>query len=236
MKVFICHESCDHNLPNYDLTISYSSKEDSKHIIIPNWIFHAGIDGGLSDDAIVNPELLRRPLVEKTEFCNFIHRGHSRLPGHLLRVEVFKYFNSRQKVASPGPLLNNCSFTIEKDFDHINEQKYAFQDICKFTLCFENLDKKYYNTEKLYHASITNTIPIYWGSDTAFQDFNKDRVIYAKDYRTIGELYDRIDFLDKNPEEYNKMLKLNIFKNKNVIKKYITKLKNTDLYKELMES
>ena len=60
----------------------------------------------------------------------------------------------------------------------------------KFILAIENTIKDYYFTEKIINPILANSIPIYYGSETAFEIINKDRVIYFNDYNTIDNLID----------------------------------------------
>ena len=57
-----------------------------------------------------------------------------------------------------------------------------------------------------------NSIPVYWGSDVVFDDFNKNSFIYLNEYN-IDELIIKLNELNKNKNEYLELLAQPWFKN-----------------------
>lgn len=82
----------------------------------------------------------------------------------------------------------------------------------KFNICLENTYRLGYNTEKIINALLAGVIPIYWGSETVFKYVNKDRILYIeKDMQNLEEIMKRLEILDTNEVEYQKVLQLEPF-------------------------
>jgi len=60
----------------------------------------------------------------------------------------------------------------------------------RFNACFENTISPGYVTEKLFEAGLAGCIPIYWGDDTARDDFNPAAFIHHRG--TMDELIDEV--------------------------------------------
>lgn len=75
----------------------------------------------------------------------------------------------------------------------------------RFALVMENTFAEGYISEKLLNAFMGGTIPIWYGTKGVFNIFNKDAFIYF-DIDSPDEAIDKIKYLEKNPEEYQKML------------------------------
>jgi hypothetical protein len=83
----------------------------------------------------------------------------------------------------------------------------------KFSLCFENASYPGYVTEKLLHAKISGSFPLYYGNELFKDDFNKECCLNAKEM-TLDELYDKVIELDNNEKEYQKIINEPIFTKK----------------------
>ena len=74
----------------------------------------------------------------------------------------------------------------------------------KFYFCFENSVYKDYVTEKVYHALLAGTVPIYFGAPN-FADFvPKNSVIDARKFSSPKDLAAHLAMLSNNETEYNK--------------------------------
>jgi hypothetical protein len=51
----------------------------------------------------------------------------------------------------------------------------------KFIVALENTNEEEYITEKILHGLLSKTIPIYWGTRSAFKYFNNARMLYIED-------------------------------------------------------
>ena len=143
---------------------------------------------------------------EKTLFANFITSHESE--GNI-RGDFFKQLCNYKRVESPGTYLNNMP--NGETVDWLNDSKTKFQRKCKFTLCFESTNHYGFVTEKLMDAFYADTIPVYFGSSTAADIFNRDAFINVADYGSFEEAIARIKELDQDDEAYLAMLRQPVF-------------------------
>jgi len=143
---------------------------------------------------------------EKTLFANFITSHESE--GNI-RGDFFKQLCCYKRVESPGTYLNNMP--NGETVDWLNDSKTKFQRKCKFTLCFESTNHYGFVTEKLMDAFYADTVPVYFGSSTAADIFNKDAFINVADYDSFEEAIERIKELDQDDEAYLSMLRQPVF-------------------------
>ena len=145
-------------------------------------------------------------LKSKQYFANFI-AGHESENG--IRGDFFKLLSKYKRVESIGSYLNNMPEGNTVDFK--NNSKTDFQRKCKFTLCFESTKHEGFVTEKITDAFYADTIPVYFGSDTVNEIFNKKSFINCSDFNSFDEVVDKIIELDQNDDLYLRMLNEPIF-------------------------
>jgi len=136
----------------------------------------------------------------KPYFANFICSHESE---HNIRGDFFKKLCEYKRVESAGTYLNNTGSTVS----WLDGSKTELQRKCKFTLCFESTYQYGFVTEKIMDAFAADTIPIYYGSPTAAEIFNKDAFINAADYDSFDEVIEKIKELDQDDEKYLAMLR-----------------------------
>lgn len=141
-------------------------------------------------------------LNEKIYFANFISSHESE---HSIRGDFFKQLCQYKRVEAPGTYLNNMP--DGQSVDWLNDSKTDFQRKCKFTLCFESTNHYGFVTEKIMDAFYADTIPVYFGSSTAAEIFNKDAFISVADYASFDDAIERIKELDQDDEKYLEMLR-----------------------------
>ena len=84
-------------------------------------------------------------------------------------------------------------------------EKVEFQRPYRFSIAFENASYPGYTTEKLYHAMLSATIPIYWGNPLVSRDFNPASFLVGSDYPTLEALVDAVIELDRDDDRYRRM-------------------------------
>ncbi len=139
---------------------------------------------------------------EKVYFGNFISSHESEFN---IRGDFFKKLSEYKRVEAPGSYLNNMP--NGETVDWMNDSKTEFQRKCKFTLCFESTNHYGFVTEKLMDAFYADTIPIYYGSSTASEIFNKDAFINVAEYESFDAAIEKIIELDQDDEKYLEMLR-----------------------------
>jgi len=89
----------------------------------------------------------------------------------------------------------------------------------KFIISMENSREDTYITEKILHGFTSGTVPIYWGSLRVGDYFNKDRFINVEtvDDESVLKVFQQINYLCENPEEYLKMVNQSVYShNRNI--------------------
>ena len=107
--------------------------------------------------------------------------------GHKLRHDVIKEFGSSMDVFGRG----------------IKDLPYKLDGLSSymFSIVIENIKYDDYFTEKIIDCFASGTIPIYWGTNSVKNFFNKDGIIF---FNTIEELGDILYNL-KEDDYFNRM-------------------------------
>jgi len=189
----------DFNLCDYGIGFEYLEFGD-RYLRYPNFAFH--------EDQFKELLTLRNfdesVLLKKEYFCNFIYANSYADPA---RDKFFHLLNKYRLVSSPGKHLNNANMNVGERFStDWMYSKIDFQSKCKFSIAFENTSSPGYTTEKILHAFISNTIPIYWGNPDVAKDFNPKAFINCHDFQNFEQVIEEIKRIDSNPEEYILML------------------------------
>jgi hypothetical protein len=126
--------------------------------------------------------------------CEYALTGYSR---KLLDIYGNKWPN--------GYALDNSGFGFEKQRPWWTE-KIEILNAYKFNLCFENTAHHYYVTEKIWHAILSNNLPIYSSFNSSiYETFPKDSFIDANLFKDEHELFDYVEAmgLDEYLERLN---------------------------------
>ena len=189
----------DFNLCDYAIGFDRLTFRD-RYLRYPNYAFFED-----QFEQLINPRNFdKKILSEKKYFCNFIY---SNPHAHPARDHFFHKLNSYKEVTSLGTHLNNSNLFVGERFaaDWMFS-KLEFQSQCKFTIAFENTSSPGYTTEKILHAFISNTIPIYWGDPEVTKDFNPHSFINCHDFEDFEAVMERIREIDGNDELYLSIL------------------------------
>jgi len=217
IRIFITGEYVipDFNLCDYGIGFDHLQFGD-RYLRYPNFAFYED-----QFKELLNPKNFKESELSKKEhFCNFIYANSNADP---IRDKFFHLLNQYKLVSSPGKHLNNTSMDIGERFsEDWMYSKIDFQSTCKFSIAFENTSSSGYTTEKILHAFISNTIPIYWGNPDVAKDFNPKAFINCHDFQNFDQVLEEIERIDSNPEEYILMLNQPPFIN-NLIPKDLSK-------------
>ncbi len=200
-KIYINWEPIIPNYNQCDYSISFNDiKFGDRNLRWPNYF-------PLFDEKILDKSHITNEYAGR-RFCNFIHVNDQGGYGSKLRKEFcIKLSNEYKRVDCPGKVLNNMpENSISPREGNYSLGKIDFQRKYKFTIVFENAQLNGYTTEKIAHAFMANTIPIYWGNPDITKDFNPKAFINCNDYNNFDEVIERVKELDNNDEEYLKML------------------------------
>lgn len=189
----------DFNLYDYGIGFSCLNFED-RYLRYPNFALIPDQFGELLEQRSFTVEDLEK----KEYFCNFIYSNSQADPA---RDKFFHLLSKYKKVMSPGSHLNNASMDVGgRLMENWMYTKLEFQSKCKFTIAFENSSAPGYTTEKLMHAYITNTIPIYWGNPEVTKDFNTKSFINCHEFKTFEEVVERVKEIDQHDQLALQML------------------------------
>lgn len=151
----------------------------------------------------------------KEFFCNFIYRHAS---AHGIREALFEKLSKYKHVVSPGNFKNNIIINKKENEETIDypskggryycsiETKKEFLKKSKFTIACDSVSYPGFVTEKIVDAFRCHSIPIYFGSPSIINDFNKEAFIWCKSMSEIDETVEKIIYLDKHDDAYMSML------------------------------
>ena len=131
---------------------------------------------------------------QKRQFCAFMVSN----PHAIERIDFFNRLSKYKKVDSGGGYLNNIGYRVERG----SQNKLDWMRNYKFSITFENSSYPGYTTEKLMHALLADTIPIYWGNPLASLDFNPKTFINCHDYSSFDDVVEFVREIDQNEALY----------------------------------
>lgn len=146
----------------------------------------------------------------KRPFASFL-ASHSRWCGGKRREEFVRFLMEKYKrVDCPGKVLHNIDVPdLEPRNGAWHSSKRQYVGRYKFNIAFENSNTNGYITEKLSDCFVSNTVPIYWGSEGNVAPFPKEAMICANDYPDFDSLLARIKEVDENDDLYLSILHAN---------------------------
>ena len=206
-KFLFCGESkLLYNTDEYDIV--FDSRRNEKNIVnmpefIPYIYCNYPIDWLESKHLLVKEEnKINVPIVSIISNNSFPSRNW------LLSIIL-----SHLPVVNFGQFMNNVGGIIpfqynSKEFSNLLKQ---FQ----FVIAFENAVDDTYITEKIFHAFLSDTIPIYFGSNNITDYINKERILIIEkaDMESVVKVINQIIYLLNNKEEYDKKIRQPIFTN-----------------------
>ncbi len=200
IKIYYTGENLipDFNLCDYAIGFHYIDFGE-RYLRFPNFILFQE-----QFNKLINTKKEQLDLDKKDHFCNFIYANSNADPR---RDQFFSLLSKYKKIDSPGLHLNNMKIDVGDRYS--NDwmfTKLDFQSRCKFSLAFENSSGAGYTTEKIMHAFIAHTIPIYWGNPEIHKDFNQKSFINCHDYKSFDAVIDRVKEIDQNDELYKSIL------------------------------
>lgn len=142
-------------------------------------------------------EFTREP---KTKFCATVFRKNA-----AYRLETLSVFAKQYKTIDAYGGYNPLSAGSNSEYD-----KLKILSRYKFSMCYENSSYPGYVTEKLLHAKIAGTVPIYWGNQTFAMDFNPNCCVFFNgDY---DKLVSDVRRLDEDDAAYAEMVSQPLFR------------------------
>lgn len=224
VRIFYTGENLrpDFNLCDYAIGFDYLEFGD-RYLRFPNYALFEGQFEQLTQR--------KNDLAEKKYFCNFIYSNNKANP---IRDRFYHLLSEYKPITAPGKHLNNSNIDIgNRNNADWMFSKLQFQSECKFSIAFENSSSPGYTTEKIMHAFLANSIPIYWGDPLVENDFNSDAFINCHNYNSIEKAVERVIELDKDQDKYSSMLSESPFR-ENQIPENLLRVKLTDFLESIL--
>ncbi|MHC4593983.1 MAG: glycosyltransferase family 10 domain-containing protein [Planctomycetota bacterium] len=189
VRIFYVGENVRPNFDECDYAFSFDYPVTERNYRLPLYKLYGEFEELKREKKI--SEIMR----EKSKFCNFVYSKKRAKT----RIDFFHKLQKYKKVDSGGKLLNNIGYLVD--------DKVAFLRQYKFTMAFENSCYPGYTTEKILHAFVADSIPIYWGNPWISRDFNPKSFINCHDYNSFDEVIERVIEIDNNDDLYIQYLK-----------------------------
>ena len=145
-------------------------------------------------EVLVPDGLWARP---KTRFCNFVYSNGA--TGDTAVREGFAWLLMRHgRVDCPGAVLTN-TFPLPPNERGSNAGALAKLDYIssyRFTIAFENVSADHYLSEKILHALLAGSIPIYWGCPQVAEYYNPDAFVNCHAFDSFEDALERVLELD----------------------------------------
>ena len=194
-------ESVDCDFMGVDYSISYKP-ESSNNYYLPFWTMYMEPDDFLIEHPSAKMQTNRNH--PKNSFCNFVYSRapYRKFPGVSARLYLCRLLSQYKTVDCAGSSLNNTDKLkiMEKSISNPWHAKTKFMSDYKFSIAFENKSSIGYMTEKIWHAYLAGTIPIYWGSHNIAKFFNPQSFINCHDYNSFAEVVERVKEIDNDPK------------------------------------
>ncbi len=210
IKVFITGECFEPDFRFFDYAFSYEETSD-RNFQFPGFAkydFAESLRTGRYSDEL--NKYRNRP---KSKFCNFVYSktsdgATSQLkavmrhafgfpPLSLPRQQLCERLMRYKRVDCPGEALRNMP-PLGPGWG----KKLDFISRYKFTIAGERISSPYYVTEKICHAFLVNSVPIYWGSPNVSEYFNPEAFINCHDYDDFDGVVKRVMEIDNDDALY----------------------------------
>jgi hypothetical protein len=204
---------------NYSLSFDYDDY-GGKNIRLPLWMMY--IDW-FKKGTYGNPEYLipesylygenEFSIKPKHKFCSIVFSALYELRSKAVaKLSEYKSVDVYGKYGLPLQYGEKNKLNVVSDY--------------KFSLCFENAIYPGYFTEKLLHAKVSGTIPIYY-SDLAFVgDFNSKCCLNVHEIG-LDSLYEKVIEIDNDENLYNQILNQPLFNEKISLDPFIKQITKT---------
>ena len=196
VRIMITGENHPIDLNNFDYCLTHETVENDRCPRFPYWqmvsLFNPETRAALTQPRTpLTTEALR---AQKREFCAFVSYNAKAKK----RVHMVKNLMKRRKISCGGPYLNNIGYNVE--------DKREFQTHHLFSVAYENEASRGYQTEKIVDAFCARSIPLYWGSDMAEEEFTPAAFMHERRYESEDAFLDAVVALADDEEKLLAML------------------------------
>ncbi len=193
MRIFYTGENQRPDFTTCDYALTSDFLDHPRHYRLPLYVLEGPAERLIQPDDFDAAAELR----QKTRFCNFVYSN----PRCRTRNRFCRRLARYRHVDAGGRLYNNTGRICSAS------EKAALLRSCKFTIAFENSSYPGYTTEKLVHAMLAGSLPIYWGNPLVARDFNPRSFLNAHDFASQNALLQRVREIDQDDELYLEYLR-----------------------------
>ena len=220
-KFLFCGESkLLYNTDEYD-TVFYSKRNEKNIINMPEFIPYIYCNYPI--DWLESKHLM----VKDENKCEMPIASIISNDSFSTRNSILSLIMSHIPVVNFGRFMNNVGGLISfkynsKEFSNILKQFH-------FIVAFENSIDDTYITEKIFHSLISDTVPIYFGSNNITDYINKDRILIIQkaDVESVNKVINEMLYLLNNKEAYDKKIRQPIFTNEKLFRTVESIIKDT---------
>lgn len=220
-KIFYTGENIRPSSKKCDYSLSFDYDDyGGKNIRIPLWMMY--IDW-FKKKTYDNPQYLipesylysenEFSLKPKDKFCTTVFSAH-----YDIRTDSVKKLSNYKSVDVYGKFGKNLEYGEKNKLDVMSNYK--------FSLCFENSIFPGYFTEKLLHAKVSGTIPLYYSDLSFSKDFNLKCCLNFFELG-INSLYEIVVEVDNNKKLYNEIKNEPLFLKKVSLEPIVENIKKT---------
>jgi len=215
VKIFFNTEWQKPDMSKCDWAFGYAYEDEiknSRYMRLSEYLYYGY---QIKNKLIKNKDYVEETAKSKTKFCNFIYSNEVK---H--RNDFFKKLSKYKHIDSPGKCMNNLP-PLElggwrgKSYEERTKTKLDFMKQHKFTIAFENKSIPGYTDEKIFHAMLMGSIPIYFGNNLIHRDFNTKSFVNCHEFKNFEEVIKRVIEIDQNEELYKEILNQPWFHNNN---------------------
>ena len=129
------------------------------------------------------------------------------------RNNIFYLLNSYKNVDSVGMAFNTTGYLLRQPWG--SKGFFDFISQYKFVICGENTKIDQYITEKIFHGYLSQTIPIYYGSDYSKKVFDSNSYLYLEntDKQSYMRLLNRVIEIDNDDSKWLSIVNSPVFIN-----------------------
>ena len=220
-KIFFTGENQRPNFKNCDYSLTFDFNDyEGKNFRLPLWYLYIDWFNVKTYD---NPQWLipESYLYGENEFTK---KSKDKFCSTVFSAFYEKRINAINKLSNYKQVDVYGKYGTQLEYGERN--KLNIVSDYKFSICFENSIYPGYFTEKLLHAKITGTIPLYY-SDLSFDnDFNPKCCINLEEIG-FDLLYEKVVEIDNNKKLYKEILEEPLFLKKIFLDPIIDNIKKT---------
>lgn len=146
----------------FDHIFSHYVVDNDKHTWLPNYARRHGINVFSTVNRMYEKNISKK----KSGNIQFCYSNDA----CVFRNELFKALNAGTSVDANGSLYNTTGYKLPREHGKYIEALSEY----KFVIACENSSAPGYNTEKIVHALMAGTVPLYWGDPLISSIWNEE--------------------------------------------------------------